>query len=279
MRLSTCDFTFPKLPWEQTIRLGRDLGAEAIDVSLFQDRSHLDPGVVLASPVEWAARVMSELHAHGVGISDVFGQAAAAAEENALNDPEQSVRRRAREFFNRILEFSAACGAPHLTLLPGVLFPQEGYDDSLRRSAEELAWRVDAAKKAGVILAVEPHLGSVTSTPTLAARLLRMCPGLSLTLDYCHFACQGIPDDEVEPLVQHTSHFHARGACKGKLQAAMKENVVDYPRVLRKMNEVGYSGFVALEYVWIEWMHCNEVDNISETVLLRDLLRSADKAN
>jgi sugar phosphate isomerase/epimerase len=279
MRLSTCDFTFPKLAWEQSIRLGRDLGAEAIDVSLFQGRSHLDPSVVLASPMDWAVRVASELRAHGVGISDVFGQAAAAADEKALNDPEESVRRGASEFFNRILDFSAASGAPHLTLLPGVHFPQEEYDDSLTRSAEELAWRVDAARKAGVILGVEPHLGSVISTPSLAARLLQMCPGLSLTLDYCHFACQGIPDEEVEPLVEHASHFHARGACQGKLQAAMKENVVDYPRVLRKMNDVGYSGFIALEYVWIEWMRCNEVDNISETVLLRDLLRSADTTN
>jgi sugar phosphate isomerase/epimerase len=279
MRLSTCDFTFPKLTWEQTVRLGCDLGAEGIDVSLFQDRSHLDPSVVLASPVEWAARVISELRAHEVGISDIFGQPAVAAQDNALNDPDESVRRKATEFFNRILQFSAACGAPHLTLLPGVHFPQEGYDDSLKRSADELAWRVDAARKAGVILGIEPHLGSVVSTPSLAARLLQMCPGLSLTLDYCHFACQGIPDEEVEPLVEHASHFHARGACKGKLQAAMKENVVNYPRVLRKMNEVGYNGFIALEYVWIEWMHCNEVDNISETVILRDMLLSADRTN
>src|ERR1700732_1713875 len=100
MKLSTCDFTFPKLRWEQTVRLGRDLGAEAIDVSLFQDRSHLDPTVVLANPAEWATRVTAELRANGVGISDVFGQAAAAAEENALNDPDESVRRRASEFFN-----------------------------------------------------------------------------------------------------------------------------------------------------------------------------------
>ena len=126
MRLSTCDFTFPKLPWEQTIRLGRDLGAEAIDVSLFKDRSHLDPDSVLASPAAWAVRVMSELRANGVGISDVFGQAAAAAEDNALNDPGESVRGRASEFFNRLLDFSAACGAPHLTLLPGVHFPARG---------------------------------------------------------------------------------------------------------------------------------------------------------
>jgi sugar phosphate isomerase/epimerase len=279
MRLSTCDFTFPKLPWEQTIRLGHDIGAEAIDISLFRDRSHLDPDTVLASPGEWAARVMSVLSANGVGISDVFGQAGAAAEENAMNDPDEQGRRGASEFFKRILDFTAACGSPHLSLLPGVHFPKESQEDSLKRSAEELAWRVETARKAGVILGIEPHLGSVSPTPALAARLLEMCPGLSLTLDYCHFAYQGIPDEEVEPLVMHASHFHARGACKGKLQAAMKENVVDYSRILRKMKQTGYKGFIALEYVWIEWLHCNEVDNVSETIILRDFLRSADAAN
>lgn len=279
MRLSTCDFTFPKLTWEQSIRLGRDLGAEAIDVSLFKDRSHLDTDRVLAHPGEWAARVMAALRANGMGISDVYGQAGGAAEENALNDPDVPARRRASEFFQRILDFSVACGAPHLSLLPGVHFSREDHEDSLKRSAEELAWRVDAARKAGVILGIEPHLGSVCSTPAFAARLVQMCPGLTLTLDYCHFAYLGLPDNEVEPLVEHASHFHARGACKGKLQAAMKENVVDYPRILRKMKQTGYKGFIALEYVWVEWMRCNEVDNISETILLRDILRSAGTAN
>lgn len=101
-------------------------------------------------------------------------------------------------------------------------------------------------------------------------------PALSLTLDYGHFTYQGITDDEIEPLLAHASHFHARGACRAKLQAPIKENTIDFTRVLRVMGKMGYSGYVALEYVWSEWMHCNEVDNLSETILLRDLLRSQD---
>lgn len=279
MKISTCDFTFPKLEWEKTIRLGHDLGAEAIDISLFKDRSHLDTSAVLTQPQEWAARVMKVLHANGVGISDVFGQAGTAAEENALNHRDVGARSRASEFFRRILDFSVACGSPHLSLLPGVHLAQETQEDSLKRAASELAWRVEAARKAGVVLGVEPHLGSVTPTPALAALLVEMCPGLTLTLDYTHFTYEGIPDSEIEPLVQHASHFHARGACKGKMQAAMKENVVDYARVLQKMKKTGYNGFIALEYVWTDWMRCNEVDNLSETIILRDLLQSADRLN
>ena len=29
-------------------------------------------------------------------------------------------------------------------------------------------------------------------------------------------------------------------------------------------------GYVGIEYVWIDWEHCNEVDNLSETILWRD---------
>jgi sugar phosphate isomerase/epimerase len=275
MKLSTCDFSFPKLEWEQTLRLARDLGMEAMDISLFEGRSHLEPQTVLGSPSHWAARVTAAFRAHELGIADVFGQAGRAAEENALNDPDEQVRRKTAEFFVRILEFAARCNCSHVTLLPGVRFSAEDYEDSLKRSAEELTWRVEAARRMEIVLGIEPHIGSISPTPESARRLLDMTPGLTLTLDYCHFVYQGIADGEVEPLLRAASHFHARGACKGKLQAAVKENTIDYPRVLRAMHRSGYAGFITLEYVWIEWMRCNEVDNLSETILLRDLLRAA----
>jgi len=130
----------------------------------------------------------------------------------------------------------------------------------------------------GITLSVEPHLGSLIPTPLAAAHLLELTPGLTLTLDYGHFTYQGIPDSAVEPLWARTSHFHARGACAGKLQATMKENSIDFDGVLRAMRKVKYSGFVVLEYVWTEWMDLNRVDNLSETIILRDLLRGLEAA-
>jgi sugar phosphate isomerase/epimerase len=131
----------------------------------------------------------------------------------------------------------------------------------------------------GVTLSVEPHLGSLVSTPQAASRLLDLTPGLTLTLDYGHFIYQGIPDAAIEPLLARTSHFHARGACAGKLQSTMVENTIDFDSVVRAMQKVKYRGFVALEYVWVEWMDLNRVDNLSETVILRDLLRALETAS
>ncbi len=276
LKLAISDYTFPKLEWEQALRLGHDLGMEAVDIGLFAGRSHLRPEDLSPHASAPAARVTKALRAHELEIADVFGQPGASFEERAVNHPDAGERKKATDFYWRLLEFTTRCNAKHMSLLPGVHFEQESYENSLKRCADELAWRVEAASKFGIVFAVELHLGSIAPTPSQAKRLLELVPGLTLTLDYTHFTFQGIPDDEIEPLLSSTSHFHARGACKKKLQASSKENTIDYPRIMRAMKKMGYTGYVVLEYVWTEWMRCNEVDNLTETILLRDLLRSIE---
>lgn len=278
MRLAACDYTFPKLQWEQTVRMARELGVEALDVALFAGRSHLDVNDVFADLPRAAKRVSEALNANGLRIADAFGQASMAADAKAINHPEASVRAEAKEFFYRLLEFALRCNGVHMTVLPGTSFSGVKDEDSLKRSADELAWRVEEAAKVGVVMATEAHYGSIAPTPKAAARLLDLTPGLTLTLDYTHFTYLGIPDSEVEPLMARTSHFHARGGCKGKIQAPMSENTIDYDGILRAMQKHNYKGLVVLEYVWTEWMDLNRVDNISETILLRDLLLALERS-
>jgi hypothetical protein len=56
----------------------------------------------------------------------------------------------------------------------------------------------------------------------------------------------------VEPLVAHASHFHARGARRGRLQSSFQQNRIDYARVLRAMQKVKYQGYVGVEFVWVD---------------------------
>ncbi len=275
LKLAIADFTFPRLEWEQSLRLGHELGINAVDIGIFAERSHLRPEDIFTDLPRAATRITTTVRSVGMVIADIFGQAALAAEDKAINSPEPAERKYAAEFFWRQLELTARCNARHMTVLPGVHFPSESHEDSFKRSAEELAWRVETAQQLGIAVAIEAHIGSIAPTPALARRLVESVPGLTLTLDYTHFTLQGISDDEVEPLISFASHFHVRGGCKGKLQASVKENTIDYPRILRAMKRVGYKGYMGLEYVWTEWMRCNEVDNLTETVLIRDLLKSA----
>lgn len=272
-RLACADFTFPLLPHEKVLQLIAMLEFQGVDIGLFEERSHLWPSREFANLDASARRLHSQLNGHGLLAADVFLQLAPDFAPFAINQPDATRRAHARDAFMATLDFAAALGATHVTTLPGVEFAQESRTDSWQRALCELAWRVEQAQSYGIVFGVEPHVGSIVSHPALVADLVAQTPGLTLTLDYTHFVRLGMADAEIAPLIAHASHFHVRGARAGRLQAAFKDNTIDYPAVLRAMAGVGYAGWLGVEYVWLDWEGCNECDNLSETILFRDSLR------
>ncbi len=273
LRLACSDYTFPLVPHDHVFKLVAALGFEGIDVGLFQDRSHLQPSHVLPHLSRSADELSAKVRDQGLEFADVFYQAS-TFQDRAANHPEAEARGQGRELFLRMLEFALRCNAHHVTGLPGVDWEGVPHDTSLKRAADELAWRAEQARRVGVVYSVEAHLGSVAPTPAEAKALIDLAPGLTLTLDYTHFFKQGFGDDDCEPLVPYAAHYHARGAEPGRIQASMQANRIDFKRVLQAMERANYRGYVGVEYVWTEWERCNEVDNLSETVLLRDQLRA-----
>ena len=271
--LACADFTFPLLTHEQALDLIAMLGMEGVDIGLFEGRSHLHPSREF-SEARAGESLRQKVDDRGLKVADVFLQMDPDFTVYAINHPEESRRQKARDWFLRTLDYAKACGSPHVTALPGVLFEEETADDSLGRCRDELAWRVDQARDAGVIFGVEAHVGSLVPTPKQALQLVQNVAGLTLTVDYTHFTKDGVADPEVEPMLAHASHFHVRGACQNRLQCSFQQNVVDYGRVVKVLQSQEYSGYLGVEYVWIDWEHCNEVDNLSETILFRDFLRS-----
>ena len=277
LRLSCPDFTFPLLPHDDSLALIALLGFQGVDIGLFEDRSHIYPSHVAHNLAAAARDLSGRVSDKGLALVDVYFQASGPGLATlAMNHPDPEERRQARDLFQRIVEFTLRCNASHITIEPGLLWEGESYETSLQRASEELAWRVELARAAGCICAVEANVESVAKTPAQTLRLLEMTPGLTLTLDYTHFAYRGISDDESEKLIPYTSHFHVRGGHENRLQSKFQENVIDYARALRALWDAGYAGYVCVEYVWTEWERCNEVDNLSETILMRDLLKSVE---
>lgn len=273
-KLACADFTFPLLTHEQSLRLIAMLGFEGVDIGLFEDRSHLWPSREFEDLKRSATSLRKTVGDLGLRVADVFLQLGPDFRPVAINHPEASRRQEARDRFLQTLEYAGHCGCEHVTVLPGVRFEDESPEASFARSVDELAWRVEQAGRAGIILGTEAHVGSLAPDPSSALRLAEAVPGLTLTLDYTHFTLDGVPDAAIEPLLRHASHFHVRGARPGRLQASFKENVIDYRRVFDRMEATGYRGWVGIEYVWIDWQNCNECDNLSETILFRDFFRS-----
>ncbi len=275
--LSCADYAFPLIPRDLALDLIAGLGFEGVDISLMNLRSMygrnqlLSLEEVLANPSARAKEVASELTSRRLQLADVIFVPGEDYSTLSINHPDPGVRGQSREQFQRVLEFAGYCNARHLTILPGVAWPDESLDTSLKRAAVELAYRMEQASKVGLILAVEPHRGSVIHSPENTQRLLKLIPQLHLTLVYCHFACQGFSDADCEPLLHHTTHFHARGGCNGRIQTAMRDNTVDYARVLQLLKQQNYQGYFALSYFWSSAEGWNDVDVLSETVLLKGL--------
>jgi sugar phosphate isomerase/epimerase len=273
LKLATADFSFPLLPHDNVLDLIAMLDLDGIDIGLFEGRSHLWPSKELKNAAKSGKAMRKKLKDRGLKAADVFLQTNPDFVPYAANHPEAARRKKARDWFEKTLEYAVACDSHHVTALPGVLFPDEPAEASWGRCAEEMAWRIGRAEKAGLTFSVEAHVGSIAPTPRDVMKLLKRVPGLTLTLDYTHFTRAGMKDAQIEPLISHASHFHVRGAAKGRLQTSFKANVIDYKRIVQQMKKVGYKGYLGIEYVWLDWEHCNEVDNLSETILYRDFFR------
>ena len=273
LKLACADFAFPLLPHERVLDLISMLEFDGVDIGLFEGRSHLHPSKEFKSPAKSGAALKRKLSARDLKCADIFLQTDPDFSRYAANHPDAARRRHARDWFLKTLDYAAAAGAKHVTTLPGVVFDGESPSVSWDRCCQELAWRVEKARESKMIFSIEAHVGSIVPDPAGALRLVQSVPGLTLTLDYTHFTRSGLPDSASEPLLAHATHFHARGARKGRLQTSLQNNTIDYARVLRVMAKTGYRGYVGVEYVWIDWEHCNEVDNLSETIQLRDILR------
>ena len=273
MKLACADDTFRLLEHEHIIELIRLLGLDGIDVCLMEGRSSLrleDVRVDLAGCVR---RVDDRVRLHGLEIADVFVIPWTDFRTMAPNHPDPAERAASAALFDDVLEFASQLGSPGMTILPGIDWEHETPEESLARAALELGRRVEVARARGVRLSIEPHLGSVAPTPARALALLERVPGLELTLDYSHFVYQGIAESEVEPLAPFARHCHVRGAREGRMQAPLRESAIDFERMVDVLRDTAYDGFLGLEYVWLDWEHCNECDNLAETILLRDRLR------
>jgi sugar phosphate isomerase/epimerase len=274
-KFSCADFTFPVLERSAALKLVKLLGFDFVDIGLFARSTHFSPIDLQAAPHRYTAQVLQELTDAELRPSDVFVQIGVEPSERAANDPSSEIRNSNRDVFLRALEFCVAVGCKHLTGLPGVPHVGTSRETDLELAAEETHWRMAECAGAGVQYSIEPHVGSICGEVESVRQFLRTVEGLTLTLDYGHFVMSGEDSAAVHSLLPFASHVHVRGGAPKRLQTSVAENTIDFTGMVAGLKRTGFEGFLTLEYVWINWNDCNRTDNISETVLLRDALKSA----
>lgn len=276
IEFSCADFTFPLLSHEKCLTLIAMMEFSWVDIGLFNDRSHIQPKDQFIEPEKNGKRLRKLSEELGLKISDIFIQTALDFSECAINHPNPIIRKEQREIFKRAMEFTKAAESVHFTGLPGVNFNTV---DSKDICFKELTWRLETANKYGIKYSVEPHIGSIMSTPEKALSILKMVPGLTITLDHSHYIAQGIELDRIQSMIPYASHVHARGAAINEVQTSVARSEIDFKEVIKKLKETSYSGKICMEYCYIEWGNCNRTDNISETLIMRELLKKYLQTN
>ena len=281
MRLSCADYSFPLLPYDVNLALIKGLEFDAVDVAVFSGNPNNSAEEVIADPTGVGRRVKAMVDSAGLVVADVFPivitdfRPVFDVQSAAPNNPSAEVRTTARADFRRFVEFTLILESPGLTILPGCPFDGNDPSRDWGLAAEELNWRVEVAQEAGLELGFEPHLGSITETPETTAQFVAQVPGLKVCLDFAHFIYQGIPQERIETLLPISRHHQVRQAAPEVMQAISYEGTIDIQRLVQQLAAMDYNGFIAAEYVRLQKWDCDRVDNLSETIYVRDQIRQA----
>jgi sugar phosphate isomerase/epimerase len=266
MRIACHAWAYNNLPLEEAVGTIARLGFRYIDLGT---GPHLDAARAAAQPETEAAAILKLLKQFDLVLTDLYLM---LPHINAA-DPVQ--RETQIALFERLIPFAAALGTPGVTISPG-LIQKDGADHSLARAIPALLRILQAAEDTDLRISFEPHMDSVAQKPEQARLLLEAVPGLSVTLDYSHFICQGIVRREIEPLMEYVAHVHVRQAKRGVLQTVYDDGTLNIAELLQDLHNTGYRGVLTVEYMTtFGWHKMKEVKINTETVRTRDALRAA----
>lgn len=274
MPVSGSTWSFVGATLREAAEIYRALGIETVDLIAVPgdpDTPQLASEQILLQPRKLARQILNL----GAPVSNLNYNFAANFHERAINHKAARVRKQNREDYRSVIEFCRACRIPSVTVLPGIVQEEWTREQALAVAAEELNHMSAISRKAGVTTTFEAHVGSILESPLDTLSFMQANPELKLTLDYGHFICLGYAQEQVDPLVPYTAHFHLRQAAPKKLQARWDEGTLDFTGIIGKLASANYTGFLSLEYEHMEgWMDLDQADVFTETVKLRNLLRS-----
>lgn len=274
MELTCTSFSFPLLSFEDSLRQIALLDIGAVDLGAHLGGPHLQPDRIEADPQGEADRVKRAAEVAGLALADLFPTFGHGFRDRPVNTPDPAWRAANRQRFAALVAFCRATGCPGITLLPGVVWEDLGQERSFALACEALTELVAMGREAGLRVSIEAHLESVVEAPEQALALVEAVHGLQFTLDYTHFVAAGIPAERVHPLLSRAGHLHLRQGAPGRLQAPHGEGTIDYADIVRRLRQLDYAGYLCIEYTWQEWRDCNRLDVLSETIILRDQVRS-----
>ena len=274
MKLAGAAWAYVGASLPESAAIFQALGVQAMDL-IAAPGALLDSQEIERDPQGPARRVTEA----GLPLSNLLYVFGDEFDGRPLNSVDDTVGAAYRETFERVLQFCTAAGIPSVLVLPGVDQAGISHEEAVELSAAAMNELAALAAAANVLLLFEPHVEPVLESPFDTLAFLQRNPALKIVLDYSHFVAQGYQPVDVDPLLPYAGHVHLRQACRGKLQARWDDGVIDFSAVVELLKRAGYSGYLTLEYEHDPWMDCDQVDVMTETIKMRDVVRPLLRAH
>jgi len=242
--LSFGTWGMPAVPIETAVAHAAALGFDGLELAVIPGWA--TDAATLDAPARRRIRALYDRH--GLVLPGLSGNAPLLDA-----DPERRADHLAR--FRGYLDLAAELQAPGERL--GVSTTSGGSPGEWAAIRDALAERVgelaEHARRAGVLMTIEPHVGAALHRPEQARWLLDQVssPALALHFDVSHFNVQGLDMEAVvADLAPRSAHAHVkdeRGLAPAHEFLIPGEGEMDYPRYLRAMARAGYAGHVVVE--------------------------------
>jgi len=244
MKLGYCTWGMPTVPADTFIPFLAQLGYDGIELTVI-------PGYTTAlSQLDNAERrrIARMLHDHQLALPAI-----AAHTTMIERDPDTAALHWARltAAVDLALDWAQDGQPPVVDTTVGGT--PEQWDDLQSLMIERVGALVRYGEQRGVVIAIEPHVGSMLDTPARVLELLEAIrsPNLKLNFDISHFNVMGIPiADSVAALARYTAHTHVkdeRGVVPDFEFLIPGEGEFDYVAYLQAMRAHGYTGFITAE--------------------------------
>ncbi len=244
MSLSYSTWGMPTVPIAVAVAHCAGLGFDGLELTVIPGWSTDAAGLDAA-----ARRQIRTLYAdHGLALGGLCAN-------TPLLDPDPARHADNLARFRGYLDLAADLQTPADRL--GVSTTSGGTPDQWETVKDQLVERYAAlaehARRAGVLVTMEPHVGAALHRPDQALWLLAQVasPALSLHFDVSHFNVQGLDMEAVvAELAPHSAHTHVkdeRGIAPAHEFLIPGEGEMDYPRYLRAMARAGYTGHIVVE--------------------------------
>ena len=169
-----------------------------------------------------------------------------------LVSPTPEGRRRRLDFLERAVDIAAALEAEAVSFWAGAPVDAPSDDEAFARLADGCTALCGYAESVGVRLAFEPEPGMLVETMDAFARLAAAVnhPQFGLTLDVGHIHCLGDGDiaRRIGEWRDRLFNVHIEDMRRGRHDHLFfGEGEIDFPPVLRALEQAGYAGPVNVE--------------------------------